>query len=233
MPVTVGEARAVAREWVRRRFGNARDRVVSGFPLRASDPLPLAVNGWLFPAGVTTHILLVAGLRNPTVRTRYQAVKTLLDEYGETAIYGSLLDLLGARTITAGRATEHLAALTTAFDAASAVIRSPFVFAADISDAGRPVAIGGTAGMIAAGFHREAMFWLTATFSRCLQVLHQDAPPGLDLAPFDGAFRALLADLGIAGFADMERRHAATLAALPAIWAVAEAIMASNPEVTE
>ena len=221
------------REWVRRRCGNARDRVINGFPLRESDPLPVAVNGWLFPAGVTTHILLVAGLRNPTVRTRYQAVRVLLDGYGQSAIYGPLLDLLGARTITAGQAARHLAALTVAFDAASALIRSPFVFAADISAAGRPVAIGGTAEMIAAGFHREAMFWLTATFSRCLQVLREDAPSDLDLAPFDAAFRLLLADLGIASFADLEWRHAATLAALPAIWAVAEAIMGANPEITE
>jgi hypothetical protein len=221
------------REWVRRRCENARDRVIGGFPLREADPLPDAANGWLFPAGVTTHILLVAGLRNPTVRKRYQTTKELLDDYGQLAIYGLLLDLLGARHITAAQATGHLAALTRAFDTASAVVRSPFVFAADISDVGRPIAIGGTAEMIATGFHREAMFWLTATFIRCLQVLRSDAPPDLDLAPVERDFRALLADLGIGGFADLERRRTATLATLPAIWSVAEAIMAANPAITD
>jgi hypothetical protein len=30
------------------------------------------------PTGVTTHVLLTAGLRNPTIRRRYQAVRALL-----------------------------------------------------------------------------------------------------------------------------------------------------------
>lgn len=220
------------RIWVRQRCENARDKVIGGFPPREGAPLHEAVNTWLFPAGVTTHILLVAGLRNPTVRKRYQATKDLLADYGQLAIYGPLLDLLGAREITERQAMGHLAALSRAFDAARAAIRSPFVFAADISAVGEPIAIGGTAEMIAEGLHREAMFWLTATFGRCLQVLHTDAPR-TDLAPFDRDFRVLLADLGIAGFADLGQRRAATLAALPAIWAVAEAIMAANPEITE
>lgn len=220
------------RPWVRQRCGQARDKVKSGFPLRESDPLPIATNGWLFPAGVTTHILLVAGLRNPTVRKRYQTTRELLSEYGQLDTYETLLDLLGATDITPERVTHHLAALTGTFDAAAAAIRSPFPFAADISDAGRPIAIGGTAGMIAQGDHREAMFWLTATFCRCLQVLRRDAPDATQHG-FDDAFHELLADLGITSFADMERRREETLAALPAIWAVAEAIMAANPEIRE
>lgn len=220
------------REWVRRRCENARDKVIGGFPPREAAPLHEAVNTWLFPAGVTTHILLVAGLRNPTVRKRYQATRQLLADYGQMAIYEPLLGLLGASDISAPRATHHLARLTGAFDAAQAAIHSPFVFAADITDVGRPIALGGTAEMIAQGCPREAMFWLTATFCRCLQVLHQDAPE-MDLAPFDRDFRTLLADLGVTGFEDLARRRAVTVAALPAVWMVAEAIMAANPEITE
>ena len=37
-------------------------------------PWPGQVLAWLFACGVTCHVLLVAGLRNPTVRTRYVAV---------------------------------------------------------------------------------------------------------------------------------------------------------------
>ena len=220
------------RRWVRRRCEQARDKVVSGFPLEETDGLPVATNGWLFPAGVTTHILLVAGLRNPTVRKRYQATRELLTDYGQMGIYGTLMDLLGASDITPERAGRHLDVLAAAFDAAAAVIRSPFPFAADISGAGRAIAIGGTDEMIREGDHREAMFWLAATFSRCLQVLHRDAPEW-DRERFDGEFRDLLADLGIGSFADMVRRRDATVAALPAIWAVAEAILAANPEIRE
>ena len=220
------------REWVRRRCEHARDRVLGGFPLRPDDLWPSQNNSWLFPAGVTTHILLVAGLRNPTVRRRYQTTRELLVEYDELGIYPALLDLLGATDLTAGCVTHHLTTMTSAFDAAQAVIRSPYFFAADISDAGRPVAIQGSAEMIAEGGHREAMFWIAATWSRCLQVLQTDAA-GTDLAPFERDYAQMLADLRITSIGDIEQRQQAIRAALPAIWTVAERIMATNPAIED
>lgn len=50
---------------------------------------------WLFAAGITTHVLLVAGLRNPTVRLRYMAVRELLADYGHLEFYEELIELLG------------------------------------------------------------------------------------------------------------------------------------------
>ena len=69
------------RTWVIRRCEHARDRVRTGFQTQATDPFPDQVNSWLFPCGVLTHILLVAGLKNPTVRTRYLATRELLESY--------------------------------------------------------------------------------------------------------------------------------------------------------
>lgn len=77
---------AVARDyakqrWVRRRCEHAEQRILDGLGrLDAAAPLPAQVMSWLFPAGVTTHVLLTAGLRNPTVRLRYLAARTLLSE---------------------------------------------------------------------------------------------------------------------------------------------------------
>ncbi len=218
------------REWVRRRCEHAQAKVLNGFPLRDDDLWPSQNNAWLFPAGVTTHGLLVAGLRNPTVRRRYQTTRELLADYGELGIYGTLLDLLGATDLSPERASHHFATMTDAFDAAQRVIRSPFFFAADISDAGRPVAIDGSAEMIADGAHREAMFWVAVTWSRCLQVLQTDGA-GVDIASYEQAYGDLLADLGIATVADIRERRTAIGAALPAIWAVADRIMAANPEI--
>ncbi len=220
------------RDRVKRRCEHARDKVLGGFPLRDGDPWPNQNNAWLFPAGVTTHILLVAGLRNPTVRRRYQTTRELLAEYGQLGIYPTLLDLLGAAGITAERATHHLDMLSDAFDAAAAVIRSPYFFTADIGEAGRPVAIGGSAGMIAEGYHREAMFWVAATWCRCMLVLRTDSPD-TGIAVHEQGFRDLLADLGIVTVADIERRRRAVRAALPAVWAVAERIMAANPDIED
>jgi hypothetical protein len=85
------------RPWVRRRCRQAEQRIVDGLgSLDLSAPLPAQVTAWLFATGVTTHVLLTAGLRNPTVRLRYLAARTLLGEYARAEIHGELLRLLAA-----------------------------------------------------------------------------------------------------------------------------------------
>jgi hypothetical protein len=220
------------RNWVAQRCGNARDRVLRNLcSLRASDPLHDQVTAWLFAAGVVAHILLVAGLRNPTVRRRYVAVRELLTDYGRLDVYERLLAHLGCAEVTPAQVARHLDQLTAAFDAASAVVRTPFFFATDISHVARPIAIDGSRELIGGGLHREAVFWIVATASRCQKIFRHDAP---HLEPrFADGYRALLADLGIASFADLQRRAQEVEAFLPAVWQVAEAIMAANPDITE
>ncbi|WP_345151830.1 hypothetical protein [Nonomuraea rubra] len=84
------------RPWILARCTNAMDRVrgwING--VDESAPLPDQVTAWLFGTGVTAHVLLVAGLRNPTVRRRYAAVRELLAEHGRIDFHESLLDQLG------------------------------------------------------------------------------------------------------------------------------------------
>src|SRR5439155_5937346 len=84
------------RQWVRRRCAHARARILEQLAaLNEADPFPDQVIGWLFPTGVTTHVLLVAGLQNPTVRRRYVAARELLADYGHLDLYEPLLALLG------------------------------------------------------------------------------------------------------------------------------------------
>jgi hypothetical protein len=128
-----------------------------------------------------------------------------------------------------GQAERHLAALAAAFDAAKGVIATPFFFAADLTDAARPIAIDGSQDLIARG-HREAIFWVVATYSRCEKVLYQDAPAEMR-ARFTPGYRRLLGDLGITTFADLERRGEQVKEFLPQVWSVAEATMAVNPEI--
>jgi hypothetical protein len=219
------------RRWVRRRCEHARDRILTGYPLNAADPFPQQVIAWLFPAGITTHVLLTAGLRNPTVRQRYLAARDLLADYGHLEFYETLLDLLGAARMSQSRAAEHLAALEDPFAAAAAVVKSPFPFAADISQFARPIAIDGSRDLIARGDHREAIFWLAATWSRCQLVFHHDAPELRER--FAPGYRALPADLGIASSADLQRRYDELIRALPQVWDVAETIMAANREIED
>jgi len=75
---------AVSREYAQRRWVRARcEQAASGVRDRARSldeaaPLHDQVTSCVFAAGVTIHVLLVAGLRNPTVRRRYAAVRELL-----------------------------------------------------------------------------------------------------------------------------------------------------------
>lgn len=220
------------RRWVRARCEQAMEKVRSGFPLREDAPFHDQVIAWLFPAGILTHVVLVAGLRNPTVRKRYAAARELMAEYGQLDAYEALLELLGAAHLTHAQAQAHLHAMTEAFDAAKTVIRSPFFFAADISDEARPVAVDGSQDLIDQGLHREAVFWIVATYSRCMAVFEADGTPAL-VARFEPGYRSVLADLGIASFNDLRRRREQVERSLPWIEGIAEEIMTANPGIED
>lgn len=210
--------------WVRRRCVDARRRVETGLrSIAPVAPWPAQVTGWLFPTGVTTHVLLVAALRNPTVRLRYVAARELLIDHGLADRYDELLALLGVVDLTADRVSEHLDQLELLFDATAAVARTPYSFSADLTPAARPVAIDGSRELARTGLHREAMFWIVATFARCHTVLAADAT---DLQPeFDPAFAAVLSDLGIAHPQDLLARADATRKYLPRLWDTANRLM--------
>jgi hypothetical protein len=220
------------RDWVRTRCEQARENALHFLgSVDAAAPLHEQATGWLFGAGVTTHVLLVAGLKNPTVRKRYLAARELLEEYGRLDFHERLLELLGCAQWTRTQAEDHLAELAHAFDAAKTVIKTPYFFASDLSDLARPIAIDGSREMIANGFHREAVFWLVATSSRCQAVFAADAPDEMR-ERFEPDYLRLLNDLGITSPADLRVRRDQVIAALPGVWAVAETIMAANPEIS-
>jgi hypothetical protein len=237
-PVQAGVASGYAkREWVTRRCEYAMDKVrrnLQGLEEasqpEAAQPLPDQVMAWLFGTGVTTHVLLAAGLKNLTVRKRYLSVRELLAEVGREAFYEALLELLGCAWMGRAEVERHMNGLEAVFDAARAVIRSAFPFASDISELARPVAIGGSREMIERGDHREAVFWMAVTYSRCQKVLTQDGPAGM-FEQYDPGYRALLGDLGIHSSADLRERSRQVLESLPAIWEVAEAIMGRSLEI--
>lgn len=216
---------------VERRCASAMDRLRRNLgSLRLDRPFHDNVMAWVFGTGITTHVLLVAGLRNPTVRKRYLAARQLLDDAGMPEAYPWLLELLGCRDWTPGMAAGHLDALADAFDAAGNAIRTPVFFANDLSQAARPIAIGGSRELIEAGDHREAVFWIVATWARCMTVFHNDAPA---LASrFGPGFRAALADLGIDDLDDLRRQAGEVIAGLPRLEGIAAAVMDLTPEVT-
>lgn len=216
------------RQWVNKRCANAGTKVLEYLrSVNGDAPLHDQVIAWLFAAGITTHVLLVAGLRNPTVRARYAAVRELLADYGHVEFHETLLALLGSAQIGRERVGHHVATLADIFDAAKGAIKTPFPFASDISACARPTAVNGSLEMIERGYHREAMFWIAVTHSRCQKVLSHDAPEEMTQC-FRDSYLELLGDLGLPSFADVERRRAEVGRMLPRVWELAETILAAN-----
>lgn len=86
-------------QWIRQRCTHARNKVLSYVQsIKQESAVHDQVIACLFAAGITTHVLLVAGLRNPTVRTRYVTVRELLADCGELEFHEMLLELLGVRS---------------------------------------------------------------------------------------------------------------------------------------
>ena len=101
------------RRWVYARCQQAQGKILDGLQrLRELGQFPDQVLSWLFPTGVTTHILLIAGLKNPTVRKRYLAVRELLADYDQLAFYGPLLALLGCAEWSREQVERHLTMMT-------------------------------------------------------------------------------------------------------------------------
>lgn len=223
--------RFAEKEWVRRRYENVLQKIENG--LRSLDetaPLHDQATAWLFPTGVMAHAPLVAALRNPTVRLRYLAARGVLEEFGFADRYGELLELLGCAGMTAQRVRHHVDALARTFDVAASEGRTPFFFSTDITPASRPIVIDGSIELIRAGNHREAVFWIAATFARCHKILAADAAPEVQaaLAP---AFEELLADLDAATAEARRRRAAEALRYLPKLRETAEAIVSAHPDI--
>lgn len=96
------------REWVLKRCAETKTKILRNLDsVKVTEPFPDQVMAWLFGTGLTTHLLLVAGLENPTVRRRYLAARELLRRYGCGSFYEELLGLLGCRTLRPQQVAEH------------------------------------------------------------------------------------------------------------------------------
>lgn len=218
--------------WVRQRCQDAAERVYRY--LKRSDEsvlLPDQVTSWLFAKGVLTHILLVAGLRNPTVRKRYLAVNKLLSEYHLSDFYEILLDSLGCTRIDRSQVKNQLQALTRIFDVTQSLKKTQQPFAGDISDAGRIISIEGSQHLIGSGYHREAVFWIIATYSRCMNILYHDAPDIYQHHLAD--YYQMLNLLGIFSSEDLRFANEESRKILPRVMEIAELIIRSNRDIRD
>jgi hypothetical protein len=218
--------------WVRVRCNEAAARVKNGMAsLDFSAPLHNRITAWLFPTGVSAHVLLVAALRNPTVRLRYLALREVMEQYGLGNRYEDMLHLSGWDTWTPRIVMKHLAALERTFDEAVRHQGTFYPFRSDITTAARPIVFDGSSALIRDGNHREAAFWMTATYARCHFILAADAPTALqrELMP---AFESILSDMGVLTEEGLRKRAQAVSGYLPVLLDSMERILADNHEIS-
>lgn len=216
------------RKWVYKRCEHARDMTLATLTwLKESDPLHDQVFNWLIATLIPAHILLVAGLKNPTVRKGLVAARELLTRYGQMKIYPAMLDILGSTNISRAKAESHLNSLAQMYDVAKNLLRTPFYSATEISDDAQKINIEGMMQWIEQGDHKEAMYWIAVIYSFCQKVLYNDASKEVQ-DRFTPAYMHLLSDLGIHSFSDLKNRNKQNEETLPVVWSVAEAIIATT-----
>lgn len=176
------------------------------------------ITAWQFGVGQIAHMVLVAALENPTVRRRYIAASGVLGRFGEEIAYERLLRLAHVNRIglpaVAALARELEALLHVAGPVADG---SDWRFASDIATPIRPVVMDGIRAMTGEGWHREAMFWIAATWCRCAQLLEREAPG--TLPPHQMA--RLREHLHVASDDDLRNAVAEAVEAIPAFREIA------------
>lgn len=162
---------------------------------------------WLFPATLATHIPLVASCGPLTVRKRFLAARAVL--VYPPNVYEEFLQIFGFDAVTSEQAQRWLDATARLFDAtADLASTSTRFWAGDIAAGSRSIAIDASQALIDQGDHREALFWIVATSTRCL-VVRNDA--GVSSMDFEWDYWQMLRDLGIA---TAESRHSRSKAIL-------------------
>jgi hypothetical protein len=227
-------------EWVRRRVAEVRTKITAG--LQAADPTaPLAQQliGWVFSASLPTVLLLVAAGRPPTVRKRYLRCRELLasssgdpwsirrppsNQKSPLDVYEDLLEALGCAMVTADQVRHRLDALAETLQVTAEHARTTFPFSSDLRPDTWHLALDGSAELVECGWHREAVWWLLATYARCQHVLAVDAPPDL-AAEHEHRLAAAAEDL--IGFrpGDGPGRAISVLNLLPEVDSLAEALV--------
>jgi hypothetical protein len=194
-------------EMISARLASMRGKIRTGLSHDSSHlPLPEQVMNWLFPATLATHIPLVAACAPLTVRKRFLAARSVM----KRANYEQLLALYGFDTVTSSQARDWLDVAARLFDATAGIAKSSTRFwATDIHTEARHIAIDGSQRLIEGGYHREALYWIIATSSRCLTV---QGDMGFDSEDFHKDYGRMLRQMGFEKMEDRKERSSRILA---------------------
>ena len=95
----------------------------------------------------------------------------------------------------------------------------------------RPITIQGTQELIDRGLHRESIFWIAASYARCMRVLEYTGEQAY-VGRFRPGFERLMGDLRITRHTILTRTEAVR-DSISRVVAIAEAIVESHPEIED
>lgn len=158
------------------------------------------------PSAIALPILAAAG-RNCTVRKRLPKARDVLWECGFGEFAGKLEAALGCVGLTAQQLLPHMDALDRAYYLAmnTSGPSEDYAFRSDIRPEARATAIDGTRELLLGENPSDAVFWMMATFARCMTVLRMD-----DLRTYERCLpdmQAFALALGVADEAAIAQRQ--------------------------
>lgn len=222
------------RKWVRARVESAASWHVNSLDwfLDKSDPLHDQVFAWVYGTSILCQLILVADLKNPTVRKMLIVASEVLSRCDQLAFYESILEVLGIASLNRQQVEQLYANLVEVFEAAKTAPEADFLGSGSISEEGQPTALGGVEELINLGYHREAVFWLIIIHSWCQKKLYLASPTGRP-THFTRTYEHLVNTLGISSLESLYQRVELVKALRPQAMAVAEHIIAQNPDIID
>lgn len=161
-------------------------------------PEEILMSGCFGPSAIALPILAAAG-RNCTVRKRLPKARNVLQAYGFGAFSGRLEAVLGCEGLTAEDLSVHMDALDEVYCRAMTTegASAEYPFRSDIRPEAKAVAVDGTREMLLGAHPSDAVFWLAATFARCMTILRMD-----DMRSYEEFLPRMLVLMQTLGIAD-------------------------------
>jgi hypothetical protein len=225
------------RRWVEARIAHERAGFERSFVFREMAKEYYGISGELSMLGYgttfMTAVLDVAMLQAPRIGGQFaMRLAGRLDALGRFDLHERLLDLFGVWEITREQAEHLLSESAALFDATLATRVTSHPFQHKLHPHMRAYFVDSCAGMIAAGYHQEAVLWMIPFLCAGFDVLRIDGSPEQQAAAREQQL-AVQQLLGITGESEMDRRFARSAALYEAFEALARQIAAENAAIRD
>ncbi len=232
-PVTREYAR---RPWVLARLEHERrglEGALGMMPMAAS----FGATGEIMILGYSTTFLSaalgIAALKPPKMGGRMLIhMRGVLAEYERLDLYDEILDVFGVRDAGRERVEELLGEAAEAFDLAVGVRRTPHPFQHKLHAHLRPYFVESCRGMIADGYHREALTWASAFYCASTDVILVDGPEA-EKPKFAERQAGLLRELGAETAEQLVVKVERAYRLHERIFSLAHEVAASNPLIVD